>query len=50
VGESVDAKHNIDQKVHLAFHELLGEPVADTAKDDGCDPTDLSLGETECWK
>jgi len=37
------------QKAHLAFYELLGEPAADTAKD-GCDPTDLLLGETECWK
>jgi hypothetical protein len=34
----------------LAFYELLGEPAADTAKDDGSDPTDLLLGETECWK
>jgi hypothetical protein len=34
----------------LAFHELLGEPAVDTAKDDGCHPTDLLLGETECWK
>jgi hypothetical protein len=32
------------------FYELLGEPAADTTKDDGCDPTDLLLGETECWK
>jgi hypothetical protein len=24
----------------LTFYELLGEPAADTAKDDGCDPTE----------
>jgi hypothetical protein len=45
-----DAEHNVHQKAHLAFYELLGEPAADTAKDDGCDPTDLLLGETECRK
>src|SRR6266536_2547631 len=36
-----DTEHDVQEKPHLALHELLCEPTGNSAYDDGCNPADL---------